>query len=81
LEEKAIEGGHSTSVMAGRFASVLRAKKLILTHFSMRYTTAGEDEIGVDALVKVSDLISVTLLFKSKVFNGIRKHKQNALTL
>jgi len=52
LEEKAIDGGHSTSAMAGRFAHLLRAKKLILTHFSMRYTTATEGELGVDALVK-----------------------------
>jgi ribonuclease Z len=47
LEQKAIEGGHSTSTMAGRFAHSIEAKKLVLTHFSMRYTTAAEGELGV----------------------------------
>jgi len=52
LEGKAIEGGHSTSAMAGKFAQTLNAKKMILTHFSMRYTTAKEGELGVDDLLK-----------------------------
>jgi len=50
LEQKAVEGGHSTSSMAGRFAHSIQAKKLVLTHFSMRYTTAGEGELGVAEL-------------------------------
>jgi ribonuclease Z len=53
LKEKAIAGGHSTSQMAGEFAARLKAKKLIITHFSQRYSTAtGPDEITVEHLVK-----------------------------
>lgn len=51
LTQKAIEGGHSTSKMAGQFANVIGAKKLILTHFSMRYTTANEHELTVNDLL------------------------------
>ena len=53
LKEKAIAGGHSTSQMAGEFAARIKAKKLIITHFSQRYSTAtAPDEVTVDDLVK-----------------------------
>jgi len=61
-EAKAIEGGHSTSAMAGRYAKQLNAKKMILTHFSMRYTTSREvsDNKGKESEEKdltVDDLV------------------------
>lgn len=42
LERDTFVHGHSTPQMAGRFASRIRAKRLILTHFSPRYR--GEDD-------------------------------------
>lgn len=56
LEQKAVEGGHSTSVMAGKFASKLNAKKLILTHFSMRYQNPEEGQPSIKDLVKEAQL-------------------------
>jgi ribonuclease Z len=37
LEEDTISHGHSTPEMAGRFAAQIRAKQLIMSHFSARY--------------------------------------------
>jgi len=62
LEEKAIEGGHSTSKMAGRFAKNIRCKKLIINHFSKRYFESfanrsdNESQITVDNLVQEARL-------------------------
>ena len=43
LEYDTIKHGHSTPQMAGRFCKRVRAKKLILTHFSPRYTGDGSE--------------------------------------
>jgi len=48
--EKAIEGGHSTSSMAGQFAAKICAAKMILTHFSMRYHGLNKEELTVEDL-------------------------------
>ncbi|OAD68635.1 hypothetical protein PHYBLDRAFT_86588, partial [Phycomyces blakesleeanus NRRL 1555(-)] len=37
IEEKALSHGHSTPQMAGKLAQQMGAKKMILTHFSVRY--------------------------------------------
>jgi len=37
MEEEAIEKGHSTGVMAAKFANMCNAKRVALTHFSARY--------------------------------------------
>lgn len=37
VEEDAISHGHSTPLMAGAFASQVKAKMLVLNHFSARY--------------------------------------------
>ena len=43
LAEKAVTWGHSTARMAGEFAKKVRAKMLVLTHFSARYRSPGEE--------------------------------------
>jgi ribonuclease Z len=49
-EENARQWGHSTSVMAGRFARAVGAGTLLLTHFSARYTVGGA--LTADDLVR-----------------------------
>lgn len=44
MEEKAQIAQHSTAWMAGQFARVIRAKQLVLTHFSGRYVDAWVSE-------------------------------------
>jgi len=51
LQKKAVDGGHSTSAMAGTFAKTISAKKLIITHFSKRYFE-GEDGPHIPDLVR-----------------------------
>ncbi|EIW61573.1 Metallo-hydrolase/oxidoreductase [Trametes versicolor FP-101664 SS1] len=47
VEERAKSRGHSTPQMAGAFATLIRARKLLLNHFSARY--AGNDDVDEDA--------------------------------
>ncbi len=43
---------NNPSKMAGEFAAKIKAKKLILTHFSMRYQIYAESELSVKDLVQ-----------------------------
>lgn len=45
---EAIFKGHSTSTMAGEFARMIKARNLLLTHFSNRYGTANTRNGGTD---------------------------------
>jgi len=47
VESRTKSRGHSTPQMAGKFASQIRARKLLLNHFSARY--AGNDDVDEDA--------------------------------
>ncbi|KAG7096781.1 hypothetical protein E1B28_004191 [Marasmius oreades] len=47
VQERAISRGHSTPQMAGKFATLIDAKKLILNHFSARYP--GDDDVNEEA--------------------------------
>ncbi|KAI0832747.1 Metallo-hydrolase/oxidoreductase [Trametes gibbosa] len=47
VEERAKSRGHSTPQMAGMFGKRIRARKLVLNHFSARY--AGNDDVDEDA--------------------------------
>ena len=49
--QEAVYKGHSTSVMAGEFARVIKARNLLLTHFSNRYGTANTRQNGTDGSV------------------------------
>ena len=42
MEKKAHVAQHSTAPMAGAFARKIRAKALVLTHFSNRYSNRGD---------------------------------------
>lgn len=57
LEEKAIDHGHSTSAMAGKVATDLNAKVLVLTHFSPRYTTHKRNPVEEGAEKKEAEYI------------------------
>ncbi|MBA2480710.1 MAG: ribonuclease Z [Planctomycetes bacterium] len=50
-EDKARQWGHSTTHMTGDLARILRARVLIITHFSSRYTDDDSEEPRVEALV------------------------------
>ncbi|KAI0355381.1 Metallo-hydrolase/oxidoreductase [Trametes cingulata] len=47
VEERTMSRGHSTPQMAGAFARRIRARKLVLNHFSARYP--GNDDVDEDA--------------------------------
>jgi ribonuclease Z len=47
VETRAKSRGHSTPQMAGAFAKGVRARKLVLNHFSARY--AGNDDVDEEA--------------------------------
>lgn len=47
---EAVFKGHSTSAMAGEFARMIKARNLLLTHFSNRYGTANTRSGGADRL-------------------------------
>jgi len=49
-EDKAIQWGHSTTAMAGRFAASLKAHTLVITHLSSRYHDRDSRGPGIDEL-------------------------------
>jgi len=54
MKKNAVKAGHSTTKMAARFAKKIKAKKLIITHFSCRYTQPWNDE----KLPTIEDLLN-----------------------
>ncbi|GLJ24619.1 hypothetical protein SUGI_0470820 [Cryptomeria japonica] len=75
LEEdgrEAFKKAHSTATMAGKFARIINAESLILTHFGGKFTTANCINNSVNAARKAfgktnvlaaSDLLAVTIRF------------------
>jgi ribonuclease Z len=55
VEERAKSRGHSTPQMAGAFAKRIRAKKLVLNHFSPRYPGDGSEE-AQKTMATIADL-------------------------
>lgn len=58
LLDKAIKNGHSTSEMAGKCAKEIRAKRLVLKHFSPRYSDDDLLTLTEEALVMVDQNIT-----------------------
>lgn len=57
VETRTKSRGHSTPQMAGAFAKRIRARKLVMNHFSARY--AGNDDVDVEAnkvMAAIADL-------------------------
>lgn len=50
--DKALQWGHCTTAMTGRFAAAVGARTLIITHFSARYTDDSAGRLGVADLVR-----------------------------
>jgi len=57
MHTKALEGGHSTAKMAGQFAKSLKAKNLIINHFSKRYLEGDKSDNKDENNKSVSDLV------------------------
>jgi ribonuclease Z len=55
LERETFNHGHSTPEMAGKFAKLIEAKKLVLTHFSPRYQ-GDSSEQSMRAMWKIEDM-------------------------
>jgi len=69
--EKCLAHGHSTAGMAGKFACTIEAQKLILTHFSQRYSEEetntilvqeAKETFGSDNVLAAADLMVVPVL-------------------
>jgi ribonuclease Z len=64
-EQEAAEKGHSTSRQAAVLAKEAGVKRLVLTHFSSRYTDARELLVGLEGLhdniVMARDLMELSL--------------------
>jgi ribonuclease Z len=54
LERESVNRGHSTPQMAGKFAKKIRAKRLVLTHFSARYLGT-DDDSAMKIMWKIED--------------------------
>ncbi|KAJ6515730.1 beta-lactamase-like protein [Mycena sanguinolenta] len=57
IEQRTKSRGHSTPQMAGAFAKRIRAKQLILNHFSSRY--AGNDDVDPEAKAVMDAIASL----------------------
>eukprot|EP00898_Chlorokybus_atmophyticus_P001827 jgi/Chlat1/2645/Chrsp178S02487 len=55
LYDKALIAGHSTAGMAGKFASRIAARQLVLTHFSARYEAYRTSGDGEDVEMRFAD--------------------------
>jgi len=69
MYEKAIDGGHSTTIMAGEYARVAKAKKLIITHFSKRYVEGSGDKTVDDLKKEAQQQCPDTVVEAAEEFN------------
>lgn len=83
MEKDALQKGHSTSTMAADFAAACGAKRLVLTHFSARYSTSSlanpgmegdpAEQLGVEARRRLgSDGAAVVVARDFMVLRGDR---------
>jgi ribonuclease Z len=59
-QAKAVTWGHSTTLMTGELAARIRAKTLIITHFSSRYTDTAKSQTVADLVAETRTACSET---------------------
>lgn len=67
MEEKAHEFGHSTTVDAAETAAQAKAKRLVMTHFSGRYSNEDLNQLELEAAVQFGAVTAATDLFMTEM--------------
>lgn len=70
MEEKAHEFGHSTTTDAAETAAAAKAKRLIMTHFSGRYSIEDLGQLEAEAATHFSEVTAATDFYMMEIPRG-----------